>query len=79
MKQAKRKDYYKLLGVERSAGESEIKRAYYKAAKLWHPGGSGTVRCTPCTYSIQRMVCGCLFAPCKTPLLLRLHKRTRVC
>ncbi len=38
MKQAKRKDYYKLLGVERSAGESEIKRAYYKAAKLWHPG-----------------------------------------
>ena len=38
VKQAKRKDYYKILGVARTADEGEIKKAYYKAAKLWHPG-----------------------------------------
>ncbi|CAG9465991.1 unnamed protein product [Pedinophyceae sp. YPF-701] len=30
-------DYYKLLGVDRSANESEIKKAFYKAAKRYHP------------------------------------------
>ena len=83
VKQAKRKDYYKLLGVERSAGESEIKRAYYKAAKLWHPGEPGTARCAPCTYSVQRVVCCVVavcerkawlyFAPCKNTYLFRPH------
>lgn len=30
-------DYYSLLGVKRAASASEIKRAYYRQAKLWHP------------------------------------------
>ncbi len=38
LKIAKRKDYYKVLDVNKSSSESEIKRAYYKAAKTWHPG-----------------------------------------
>lgn len=37
LKKAKRKDYYKILGVEKDAGESEIKKAYRKKAIIEHP------------------------------------------
>ncbi|XP_031343855.1 dnaJ homolog subfamily C member 7 [Photinus pyralis] len=37
LKKSKRKDYYKILGVERSATDDEIKKAYRKRALVHHP------------------------------------------
>ena len=30
-------DYYQILGVSRDSGTQEIRRAYYRMAKSWHP------------------------------------------
>ena len=32
-----RKDYYKILGVDRNANPDEIKQAYRQKVKEWHP------------------------------------------
>lgn len=37
LKQAKRKDYYKILEIEKDADASAIKKAYRKLALKWHP------------------------------------------
>ncbi|KAI9098625.1 hypothetical protein DFS34DRAFT_618244 [Phlyctochytrium arcticum] len=37
LRQSKRKDYYKILALDRSASETEIKKAYRKMALLYHP------------------------------------------
>ncbi|MCX7879571.1 MAG: DnaJ domain-containing protein [Ignavibacteria bacterium] len=31
------KDYYKILGIKRTATQEEIKQAFYRLAKLYHP------------------------------------------
>lgn len=31
------KDYYEVLGIDKNASDDEIKRAYRKMAKKWHP------------------------------------------
>ena len=36
-KQAKKRDYYKILGVKRNARKKEINKAYRKLAQKWHP------------------------------------------
>jgi len=37
LKKSQRKDYYKILGVEKDAGETEIKKAYRRLAIQTHP------------------------------------------
>lgn len=37
LKMSKRKDYYKILGVEKSANDTELKKAYRKKALQFHP------------------------------------------
>ena len=37
LKKSKRKDYYKILGVPKTAVEDEMKKAYRKRALLHHP------------------------------------------
>lgn len=37
LKRAKRKDFYKILGVPKDATDNEIKKCYRKLALKWHP------------------------------------------
>ena len=37
LKKSKRKDIYKILGVEKTANDDEIKKAYRKLAMVHHP------------------------------------------
>ncbi|XP_053552320.1 dnaJ homolog subfamily C member 7, partial [Bombina bombina] len=37
LKKSKRKDYYKILGVDKNASEDDIKKAYRKRALMHHP------------------------------------------
>ena len=36
-KQAKKKDYYKILGIDRGSSDDMIKKAYKKLALIHHP------------------------------------------
>lgn len=37
IKQSKKRDYYKILGVKRTADKNQIIKAYRKLAHKWHP------------------------------------------
>jgi DnaJ homolog subfamily C member 7 len=37
LKKSKRKDYYKILGVEKDASDMDIKKAYRRLAIVHHP------------------------------------------
>ena len=42
LKKSKRKNYYKILGIEKTADEAEIKKAYRRKAVEWHPDKHNT-------------------------------------
>ena len=46
LKKSLRKDYYKILGIERSANEEDIKKAYKKRALEHHPGRNFLISCS---------------------------------
>jgi len=47
LKRSKTKDYYKVLGLSRDADEREIKKAYRKFSKKYHPDKAGAQGMTP--------------------------------
>lgn len=38
LKKSKKKDYYKILGIDKNASTDDIKKAYRKRAMVHHPG-----------------------------------------
>ncbi|KAL5120369.1 hypothetical protein ACEQ8H_001659 [Pleosporales sp. CAS-2024a] len=47
LKRSKAKDYYKVLGLTRDADDREIKRAYRKMSKMYHPDKASAIGLTP--------------------------------
>jgi DnaJ family protein C protein 7 len=42
LKKSKRKNYYKILAIEKNVDEAEIKKAYRRKAVEWHPDKHNT-------------------------------------
>ena len=52
-KKSKRKDYYKILGVEKNAAEDEIKREFKKRALVHHPDRHANATSAEKVYTTQ--------------------------
>ena len=48
------KDYYQILGVSRQAGDIEIKKQFFKQAKLHHPDIVHSKNQSPAEYKLSQ-------------------------
>ena len=75
-KKAKRKDYYKILGIGKNATEPEIKKGYRVKALKWHPG---TMDHANPAYVRGVRWCGCVYlASAATHILTQTNTRMRL-